>query len=391
MRIAMITGEYPPMEGGVGDFTRQLSLALRERGHEIHILTSKVSDIAEGRSVEDDLTIYRSVTRWGWRTLGQISEWVRTLNCDICDLQYQAAAYGMTGWINFLPHRLTSVVPPLVVTYHDLLPPYLFPKAGPVRQWSVWHLARHAEGAIVTNRQDYQALSQALNVPTLPVREIPIGSNIAAHLPADYDRRRWREQHGFATGDIVIGYFGLVNRSKGIETLLESLAELVGRGYPIRLLMIGGSPGASDATNVGYAAEIARLIESLGLRDRIHRTGFVPPEQVSAAFYAVDVCALPYRDGASLRRGTLHAAMQHGRAIVSTVPALPTPEFEDGRNILFVPSDDAKALSEAILTLALDLDAQKRFGAAAAELAMRFSWPYIAAQTEAFFRELQRA
>jgi glycosyltransferase involved in cell wall biosynthesis len=83
--------------------------------------------------------------------------------------------------------------------------------------------------------------------------------------------------------------------------------------------------------------------------------------------------------------------MQHGRAIVSTVPALPTPEFEDGRNILFVPSDDAKALSEAILTLALDLDAQKRFGAAAAELAMRFSWPYIAAQTEAFFRELQRA
>ncbi|MGC9348523.1 MAG: glycosyltransferase family 4 protein [Anaerolineae bacterium] len=381
MRIGMITGEYPPMEGGVGDFTRQLSLALRDRDHGIHVLTSELAAVPKGRSVEDGLMVHRKITNWGWGSLRQIEHWASELNCDIVNLQYQAAAYGMKGWINLLPGQLSSSAPPLVVTYHDLLPPYLFPKAGPLRQWTVWYLARQADGAIATNRQDYQALSQALGDQATPIREIPIGSNIAACPPSNYDRRSWREQHGFSTVDIVIGYFGLVNRSKGIETLLQSLAALIRRGYPVHLLMIGGSPGTSDTTNVGYAAEIQALIRQLGLEARVHRTGFLPPPEVSAAFYAVDVCALPYRDGASLRRGTLHAALQHGRAIVSTVPALPIPEFEDGRNILFVPPDDPKALSEAILTLALDHSARDRLGARATELAKRFSWATIAAQT----------
>ena len=39
MKIGLITGEFPPMPGGVGDFTRSLAEALRKRGHEIHILS----------------------------------------------------------------------------------------------------------------------------------------------------------------------------------------------------------------------------------------------------------------------------------------------------------------------------------------------------------------
>jgi glycosyltransferase involved in cell wall biosynthesis len=352
------------------------------------VLTSRLAASSGAGSSDYGLKVHRKITNWGWAALKRIERWARKLDCDVLNLQYQAAAYRMKGWINLLPGRLTSSAPPLVVTYHDLLPPYLFPKAGLLRQWSVWYLARHADGAIVTNRQDHQALSAALDDRAIPIREIPIGSNIAACPPSDYDRRRWREQHGFSTGDIVIGYFGLVNRSKGIETLLKSLEALISRGYPVHLLMIGGSPGTSDTTNVGYAAEVRALIHKLAVEDRVHRTGFLPPREVSAAFYAVDVCALPYRDGASLRRGTLHAALQHGRAIVSTIPVLPIPELEDGRNILFVPPDDPEALSEAILTLTLDHGAQARLGERAAELAKRFSWDTIAAQTEHFFEEV---
>ncbi|MEZ4516231.1 MAG: glycogen/starch synthase [Chloroflexota bacterium] len=34
----MVTGEYPPMEGGVGAFTEQLAQALAALGHEVHVI-----------------------------------------------------------------------------------------------------------------------------------------------------------------------------------------------------------------------------------------------------------------------------------------------------------------------------------------------------------------
>ena len=48
MRIAIITGEYPPMEGGVGDFTYHLSRTLSAQGHDLCILTSTVEENIPG-------------------------------------------------------------------------------------------------------------------------------------------------------------------------------------------------------------------------------------------------------------------------------------------------------------------------------------------------------
>ena len=43
MRIGLITGEYPPQQGGVGDFTRELARALIAAGHEAQVITSVIS------------------------------------------------------------------------------------------------------------------------------------------------------------------------------------------------------------------------------------------------------------------------------------------------------------------------------------------------------------
>ena len=41
MRIGLITGEYPPMQGGVGDFTQELGKGLAALGHDVHVITDK--------------------------------------------------------------------------------------------------------------------------------------------------------------------------------------------------------------------------------------------------------------------------------------------------------------------------------------------------------------
>ncbi len=68
--------------------------------------------------------------------------------------------------------------------------------------------------------------------------------------------------------------------------------------------------------------------------------------EVSANLLAADCAVLPYREGASLRHGSLMAALAHGLPIVSTTltgcPAEAMKQFpmlEHGENALLTPPE----------------------------------------------------
>ena len=388
MRIGIITGEYPPLEGGVGAFTRELGLALAASGHELHILTT---DIGKAGVASQDLGLHvcRDIRHWDRASQRHITRWAGDLSLDLVNIQYEAAAFQMQGWITLYPRwQKARLAKPIVVTYHDLLPPYLFPKAGPLRQWSVRQLAQHADGVIVTNDEDYTALSEALGDAAPPTRLIPIGSNITPNPPVNYNRTAWRAEYGFTPDTLLVGFFGFLNHSKGVEALIGAIRRLAGEGLPVHLLFIGGRTGSSDATNARYADEIDALIKRLGIGDRVHHTGFTMPTEVSAALLAIDVCALPYRSGVNFRRGTLHAALAHGNAIVTTTPQISTPQLRNGENVLFVSPENPEALADAIRDLWQQPETRAALSQGAAKLAQEFSWERIAAHTAEFFRTL---
>jgi len=387
MRIGLVTGEYPPDRGGVGDFTDRLAHALAQLGHRVHVITSR-REAPEGAHAPDGSTpslepvrIHRAVNRWGfgcWTTLSRIA---RELSLDMLNIQYQAAAYQMRPAINFVPKRRRVAV---VATFHDLKVPYLFPKAGPLRRWVVYALARRADGIIVTNRQDELELTHA-GLDEAKLTRIPIGSNIAVSLPAGYDRNTERSRYGIGPNDLLLGYFGFLNESKGGEELIKTLHLLVQDGMPAYLLKIGGRVGASDPTNRAYADRVEKMIEDLNLARRVHWTGYVDAERVSASLRAVDVCVLPYRDGVSFRRGSLLACIAHGRPIVTTRPSAPLPEIENGQNMLLVEPETPSQLAEAVRRIATEPILRSRLEAGAESLAAGFEWDHIAKWTTSFF------
>lgn len=379
LRIGLVTGEFPPDEGGVGDFTLRLVEALAALGHEVHVITGPLRK-TEHAIRNTPFTVHRAVSSWRWGCWREILRVAREVQLDVLNLQYQAAAYGMHPAVHFLPRP--SARPPVVVTFHDLRVPYLFPKAGPLRWQIVRMLARRADGVIVTNQEDYLRLER--EIPLARLALIPIGSNIPPEPPPGYDRAAERARWGVGPDDLLLGYFGFLNESKGGEELIRALALLVEWGVPAHLLMVGGRVGTSDPTNRAYAALIDGLIAELGLAERVHWTGYTDPQAVSAGLLATDVCVLPYRDGVSFRRGTLHACLTHGRAIVTTHPAVPLPEVRDGENMLLVPPRDARALTEAILRVWRDPALRARLEEGARALAANFSWDRIARQTAAF-------
>jgi glycosyltransferase involved in cell wall biosynthesis len=380
MRILLISGEFPPMQGGVGDYTREIARAFAAQGHEVFVLTSVSLVDAYQDGDPESWHALPAARNWKWGCWRQVLEAVGKVRPDVVNVQYQAAAYDMRSpAINLLPWRLrrASGTPPVVVTYHDLKPPYLFPKAGPLRDGVVRQMARYSDAVVVTNAEDLAVAHRwPFSGSALPsVFLIPIGSNIPVAPPPTFDRAAWRAEQGYSSADFVWAYFGFLNESKGGECLFRALARAPASHH---LLMIGDRVGTSDPTNRAYAAHVERLMSEPGVTERVRWTGYLPTEQVSAALLSADIVVLPYRDGISFRRGSLHAALAHGCTVVSTTPRVPLVELREGENIVLVPSDNPEAVCRAALRLQRHPELRRQIGKGAKDLAQQFTWERIA-------------
>jgi glycosyltransferase involved in cell wall biosynthesis len=424
MNISLLSAEYPPRPGGVGDYTRRLGNALVERGHNVSILTIydlrfTIYDLSQHKA-HPKSKIQNLKSDWSWRCWPAVIAALDQLRPDVLHIQYQTGAYGMHPAINLLPWRLRQLPtrPKIVVTVHDLLLPYLFPKAGPLRRWVTHRLLADADGVVVTNEEDYARLvgeggnweTQHATRNTFHVSRfnrsrsnitlILIGSNIPVEPPPDFNRAAWRSQLGITENDVLIAYFGLFSRNKGIDVLLRALMRLPDR---MRLLIIGGEATAPE--DRAFAVEARRQIDTQGLSHRVIITGHCSEAHVSAHLLAADLAALPFADGASFRRGSLLAALAHGVPVVTTGDERRTTndggrttndeelrniqQLADGVNVVFVRPGDDTALAAALMRLSKDAELRKRLGDAGMRLAAHFSWDSIAAQHEAFYRKMK--
>ncbi len=377
MRIGLITGEYPPMRGGIAAHCRTLAQHLTDVGHDVAIFSD-----AQAHSDDPRIPLQTLDGRWRWDSYRQVNDWARRERLDVLNLHFQTAAFQMSPFIHFLPDRIKAA--PVITTFHDLRFPYLFPKAGPVRHWIVRRLARASAGVMATNHEDYAALEGLSRCAAL----IPIGSGISTTQSDDDQRRRWRERADADDNTLLIAYFGFINRSKGVEILLRAVRMLADAGLPIRLLMIGDRTGSSDPTNAAYAQEIDRQITELKLGSIVHWTGFVDDSEVGACLAAADVTALPFLDGASYRRSSLMVALAQGCAVITTKPAVAIPTFRDQQNMMLVKPGNVPALAAALQVLHRDRDLCARLRSGAVALQSEFSWDRITAAHIDFYQRV---
>ncbi len=370
MRIGLISGEFPPMPGGVGDFTRILAENMQAQGHDVYVL-SRAGGAHEQLSVS-------TVGGWGAGRLLPIRRWARRYALDIVNLQYQTAAYDMSPFIHFLPDAIGV---PVVTTFHDLRHPYLFPKAGRLRDWIVMRLARASRGVIVTNREDEQLLQSVTKR-----RMIPIGSSIKRSALATSERAAYRRRLG-AEYSLLLGHFGFVRPTKGVDHLIEALARIRNSGSSVQLVLIGERSNTVDGdADSRYLLALDEAIRQHGLEDAVHATGYLPDNEVSAWLSAVDLVVLPYLDGASFRRSSLIAALHQGCAIITTVPFVTEPAFDHGENLWLAPPRSSEGIENAVLHLLAEPEQIGVLRAGAEELSKTFDWNGVTSSTLAFYR-----
>ena len=375
--MLFVTGEYPPMVGGVGRFTAELARALQAQGAQIAVLT----DTQVTASTESDaVRVLSQRDRWGWGILTDIPACARAVGAEWVHVQFQTAAYGMHPAINALPYFLRRHGLRAAWTYHDLRVPYLFPKAGArLRDWVTRLPLRAAEAVVVTNQSDWESVREQ----TAPgqLHRIPIGSDIESRQFSTAERSRRRAARGYVGEQLVLGYFGFLNASKGGLTLIETCGG-AGRRRLGRSSADDRRTGGSQRRNQLQLSAAGRgsSISEHGLDGRVQWTGHQSDAEVAADFNAIDVLVMPYEDGMSMRRSTLTAALANGCAIVTTHPQAPTPELAADSDLLLVPPRDAAATAAAVRRIAADPGLAADLRANARRAARQFSWDVIAAR-----------
>jgi glycosyltransferase involved in cell wall biosynthesis len=368
MKIALITGSYPDMLCGVGDYSARLAEALINSDKDLHIdlfvNTAGCTNIPKNPRIT-----FNSVNRWGLVSLPHLIKSVRSSQPDIIHIQYPAKGYGFGLAPNFLPlfTRFSRQGLPCVVTLHE------FSIAHSLRKMSSIFFITCADKVIVCDVREQRSLNGFLKKNTVL---IPLGANIPVlSLPKP-------QYHAETSSELTLCYFGFLGKTKAVSLLLDVLATLRRENFPARLLLIGGI----NLEDQNYLKSLARINS---MEDYVSFTGYCTEKEVSKYLAGSDIALLPYKDGISLRRATFITAMQHGLPIVTTIAGDYLPDgLINNENVIFVDINDTEGFISAARALALDASLRSELGTNAILWGNAFNWKNVAFNHLLLYKEI---
>jgi glycosyltransferase involved in cell wall biosynthesis len=372
MHVGVICPQYPPAasEGGISHYTHLLVRELYARGFAVTVFTG--NDHLGGAAPETVVTLPEP---WDRHTTDAITREMKKRSVQLLNLQYSPAGYSWR-FKSALPRLLSST--PSVVSFHTLW-------GGRWRDvLTAFVLWLYARRIIATNSEIVYLLKKWMPFCLGKTRFIPIGSNIV-EAPVDHERfHRLMRRYGLDNDTPVFIYFGMMYGGKGLSVLLKT-AEVLARNasFDFRLLMVGG--GLDDTAL--QIEKIKRELSSLGCRSKIIITGKIPDTEVSYLFGRSQIAVFPFESGASDRRGSLLAAIAHGKAIVTTRPCIPIKSFINGETMTWAEHLSAETLAGLILKVHKDAELRRRLESGSRRIASNFLWNNIASQTAKAFEE----
>lgn len=231
-----------------------------------------------------------------------------------------------------------------------------------------------------------QELVTDFGVPGEKVVVIPFGINNTLPNTA-LTRHQARETLGLGSNHKVMLFFGRITPYKGLEHLVESLAELRKRDQNYRLLIAGPIKKSDE-----YWQRIQWMSDRVGTRGGIiQHICFIPDENVELYFKASDVVVLPYTD--VFQSGVLILGYNFGLPVIVTDVGSLKNDVVEGRTGFVCRPRDPVALA-ACIERYFDGDLFRNLSDRRQEILRyaneRYSWTRVAEITEQVYSELMR-
>jgi glycosyltransferase involved in cell wall biosynthesis len=199
------------------------------------------------------------------------------------------------------------------------------------------------------------------------------------------DRQRFRptdpglfmQRHGLSKADLNLLYVGRLHREKNVETLIRAMP-LLRQLQPRAHLSL-----------VGFGYELPMLTElarRTGAGDAISFCGFVPDDEMAAAYSACDLFVLP--SVSELEGMAVLEAMAAGKPLlISDSPDSAVTDFVDGNGLLFA-AQQPQSLAEQANRLLSDPPQLRAMGAASLAKSETFDIVESSAALEATYYSL---
>ncbi len=313
---------------GIGDYAARLATAVRDAGvADVCVVVQDVDALPDAATVGGVLFQYSPSARFD-----AVHAWLRTVR-----------SHGH----------------PLIVTVHEYWPPATM---SPWRAWLRWclrrrvqHLAREASVLVLTQEIGRREVVASGVTGATPVVVVPVGSNITRSAAE------------------AVRDGGLVLFGQPAAMQLDVVAAVA--------RWMAGDPGGRRLTWIGRSLEeLQQASTAAGLDvDHVTLLGGIPDAAVSTVLAKATLGLAPYANGASARRSTLAAMLQHGVPVVGITGVATDSWLQGSPGLRLVPDGRPGAFVNAVDALWRELDARRRLGDDAERLFdAHMSWARIA-------------
>lgn len=351
MRILHVGKFFPPIPGGIENFTADLSSAQRRSGHEVAILFHGRPGHVWPEMLPDGRRLYVSRT-YGDIAFAPVAPWFcldlrramrafrpEVLHVHMPNVSAFSVLIGRKPKIPLVVHWHADVVS----SAYDKRLKMLYPFYRPF-ETRLLHIA----DMVVPTSQNYLDSSEPLQRFQGKCRVVPLGidtDRMGSSAPPEAKRER----------PLVLSV-GRFTYYKGYEHLIEAAEHLPG----VDIVICGDGP---------QRPALQDLVERKGLADRVCLPGFVSDAGVAEYLRQCDLFCLPSIERTEAFGVSLLEAMAHGKPLVTTnIPGSGvTFVNQDTETGLVAPRFDSKALAEAISHLLSSPKMRKAMGRRALE------------------------
>jgi glycosyltransferase involved in cell wall biosynthesis len=409
MKILVVSGEYPPMKGGVGRYTKNLVHAIAKKSSvEVSVAISGAAVVtavtSDPSQDSNNVALYHGAVRKGdKRNSDRLLQIVSEIKPDVVNIQYERGLYEVDTTIRHTFWRLVHgstldrfyrICPvPTVSTLHTVFPQDEYsayvkdralrkegrfgflpqPMRAAIRRWVMeqrydllLNVVSQSDGIISPARtlQEVVRRGTVIYHGAEPAIELSSPSSVAKN-----DKNEFRKDFGLPLDKMLLLAFGYAGSYKGFD-VLGSLG--LPDSWSLVVKQTKHERGLEKPLEIGK--NNGENVISLNL-------GYLDDTTMSKLFFACDAIIFPYKIVSV--SGVMFDALAHGLPFIASNLRF-FKEFAD-MGLGIVCKRNMKSFEQSISTLALEYDEYKT---RVEQFSSKLRWSNIAKKHIEFFSGL---
>jgi len=308
MRIVFL-GNFLPRRCGIATFTTNLVnsiLPANNKTKKLHeILVVAVNDRDQEYNYPD--VVQHVIRQHEAADYALAATFINDSRADICIVQHEFGIYGGESGL-FLLSLLQQLTVPIVTTVHTVLQTPSYHEKHIIKK-----IGGLSQKIIVMSKLAVNLLTTVYKIPLQKISLIHHGVPDFGKVKKQNSKFRYR-------GKKVLGTFGFLGRSKGIETVINALPEVVAVHPDVVYVVLGQThPNIKKYCGEEYRSYLTNLAAKNGVAANvIFEDNFFEEEDLKSFLLGLDIYITPYLNECQITSGTISYAMGAGACIVST-------------------------------------------------------------------------